>query len=72
MLSAVAGIVDAKGGFRVVVTQLDAMHCHVGPGEQLFVVPDMMFQEPVPRESYGWMMEAVWRHVQAQIGPLHR
>ena len=47
MLSAVAGILDRGGGFRVVITQPELMHHHVGPGERLFVVPGLMVQEPV-------------------------
>jgi hypothetical protein len=47
-LSAVAGILDRKGGLRVVVTQRWRMRHHVAKGELLFVVPGFKIQEPVP------------------------
>jgi hypothetical protein len=46
-LSAVAAIVDAKGGLRVVITERWRMRYHVGPKERLFIVPDCEVQEPV-------------------------
>jgi hypothetical protein len=46
-LSAVAGILDPKGGLRVVVTQRWRMRNHVAKGERLFVVPGFLIQEPV-------------------------
>ncbi len=54
--SAVAGIVDSKGGLRVVVTQRWRMRFHVGKGERLFVLPGVRVQEPVP-----------WGQVQADL-----
>jgi hypothetical protein len=45
--SAVAAIVDARGGMRVVITERWRMHYHVAPGERLFVVPDFEVQEPI-------------------------
>ena len=47
MKSQVAGILDKGGGFRVVITQPGQFHHHVGPGERLFVIPDLMVEEPV-------------------------
>jgi hypothetical protein len=46
-LSAVAGIIDRKGGIRFVVTQRWRMRHHVKKGEMLFVVPGFLIQEPV-------------------------
>jgi hypothetical protein len=46
-LSAVAGILDREGYFRVVVTQRWRMRHHVQKGELLFVVPDFLIEEPV-------------------------
>jgi hypothetical protein len=46
-LSAVAGILDAKGGLRVVVTQRWRMKFHVCDGDKLFLVPGFLIQEPV-------------------------
>ena len=46
-LSAVAGILDKRGSFRVVVTQRWRMRHHVGKGEMLFVVPGFLIKEPV-------------------------
>jgi hypothetical protein len=45
--SAVAGIIDAGGGFRVVVTQRWRMRNHVKKGERIFIVPGLLVQEPV-------------------------
>lgn len=62
-LSSVAGIVDEKGGFRVVVTQLHRFKHHVGKKERLFVVPDYKVKEPVPREDVPALIERVQNHV---------
>jgi hypothetical protein len=48
LLSNVAGILDSKGGLRVVVTQRAQMRHHLGKGEKLFVVPGFLIKEPVP------------------------
>jgi hypothetical protein len=45
--SAVAGIIDARGGLRIVVTQPWLFHHHVGNGERLFIVPRFLVREPV-------------------------
>lgn len=63
-LSEVAGIVDKRGGFRVVVTERrrDFRH-HVGKGERLFVVPGVYVQEPVPFEEIYPLVCAVEQHI---------
>ncbi len=63
MLSAVAGVLDAGGGFRVVITQAELMHHHVGPGERLFVVPGLMVQEPVDAIQAGDLVARVGRYI---------
>jgi hypothetical protein len=47
MRSAVAVIVDKKGGSRVVITQRWRMMLHLDPGERLFVVPGLKVVEPL-------------------------
>jgi hypothetical protein len=63
--SAVAGIIDAKGGLRVVVTQRWRMHHHVGPGERLFIVPNLRVQEPVSIGDAAPLIETVKRYIEA-------
>jgi hypothetical protein len=48
-LSYVAGILDAKGGFRVVVTRNKRdFRYHQNPGDRVFIVPGFKTPEPVP------------------------
>lgn len=47
MPSAVAGIIDRHGYFRVVVTQRWRMKNHVKKDEILFIVPGFTVKEPV-------------------------
>lgn len=51
MKSAVAGILSRDGGLRTVVTQRWRMRSHLKRGERLFVVPDLLVDEPVPLNS---------------------
>jgi len=57
MASRIAGIIDKNGGLRVVVTEGD-LHCHVGAGEQLIVLPQTV-QEPVPFEDLPDLVKMV-------------
>jgi hypothetical protein len=68
-LSAVAGILDQKGGLRVVVTQRWRMRHHVKKGERLFVVPDLLVQEPVPWNDIPATIASVHRHVNKTLSP---
>jgi hypothetical protein len=69
MLSAVAGIVDRKGGLRVVVTQRWRLRHHVNKGERLFVVPGYEVQEPVPWDDIPPLIERVQKHVASTLAP---
>jgi|SRR6516162_5282561 hypothetical protein len=71
-LSAVAGILDTKGGLRVVVTQRFRMRHHIGKGERLFVVPGYEVEEPVPWDDIPELIERVKKHVQQQLAPDNR
>ncbi len=71
MTSAVAGVLDKKGGLRVVVTQRWRMRHHVGKGERLFVVPDMEIQEPVPWDDIPSLIETVQKHVVTTLAPVN-
>jgi hypothetical protein len=68
-LSAVAGILDRRGGLRVVVTQRFRMRHHVGKGEQLFVVPGLAVQEPVPWDQIPLLIHRVHLYVNEKIAP---
>jgi Fe-S-cluster containining protein len=68
-LSHVAGILDRHGGLRVVVTQLWRMRSHVGKDEQLFVVPGLEVQEPVPWTDVPKVIAATERHVVKTLAP---
>jgi hypothetical protein len=63
--SHVAGIVDTRGGLRVVVTERksDFNRHHRQPGEMVFVVPGLMVTEPVPWDFIPEMIGRVERHI---------
>jgi Fe-S-cluster containining protein len=67
--SAVAGILDKKGGLRVVVTQRWRMRHHVGRDERLFVVPDYEVQEPVSVADAPALIERVQTYVAKELAP---
>jgi len=68
--SAVAGIIDASGGLRVVVTEHWRMGMHVGEGERLFIVPDLEVQEPLSMAQAAPIIEIVKKHI-ADKGAQH-
>ncbi len=60
----VAIILDAGGGYRVVVT--DKPHTlpgHVGEGERLIVVPDMIVNMPVGIDSSSYIVGCAEQHL---------
>jgi hypothetical protein len=57
--SALAGIVDRKGGLRVVVTEEWRMPFHVNRGERAFILPGIKVREPVPWEQIAWTIRRV-------------
>jgi hypothetical protein len=61
-LSRVAGIVDAGGGMRVVVTD-GSFAAHLQPGERLYVLPRYKVQEPVPWNEVPVLIARVERFV---------
>src|SRR5262245_1784462 len=69
--SHVAGIVDAAGGLRVVVTRRrrDFARHHVRRGERLFVHPTLKVTEPVPWEQVPELIDTVYRYVNAELAP---
>lgn len=70
MLSDVAGIIDSKGGFRVVVTERHRFKHHVAKGERLFVVPNLKVKEPIPFEDIHGIVTKVEEHINDKIaGP---
>jgi len=68
MPSQVAGIIDAHGGLRVVVTD-NGFHHHLGKGEQLFIVPGMLVDAPVPWDEVPVVIERVQKHVVKTLAP---
>lgn len=63
--SIVAGIVDRKGGLRVVVTD-GPLTVHIGSGERAYVLPDKI-QEPVPFNEIPTLITKVEQYVAQQI-----
>lgn len=55
--SAVAAVVDRKGGIRVVVTEPWRMKFHVGNGEKIYVVPGVRVREPVSIGDASFVVE---------------
>jgi len=70
-LSNVAGIVGKNGGLRVVVTQRWRFRHHVKKGERLFVVPEMLVQEPVSWNEIPTLIERVQKHVARTLAPVN-
>lgn len=66
-LSSVAGIIDSGGGLRVVVTQRWRIRHHVRKGERLFIVPDMLVQEPVPWDEIPAVINKAKLHLAKQM-----
>jgi hypothetical protein len=60
--SLVAGIVDAKDGLRIVVTD-GLIEAHIGPGERAFVLPGYKVQEPVDMRDVPALVARVERYV---------
>src|SRR5215831_15090224 len=67
--SEVAGILDRRGGLRVVVTQRWRMRHHVRKGERLFVVSDLKVQEPVAWNNIPPLIARVQQHVESRLNP---
>jgi len=65
--SDLAAIVDAYGGFRVVVAPARTFHHHVRPGEMLFQVPGFKIREPVPWEKIPWVIRTAQRQIEEWI-----
>jgi hypothetical protein len=70
--SAVAGILDKKGGLRVVVTQRWRMRYHVKKGERLFVVPGYIVQEPIPWHDIAVLIGRVEVHIAKTLAPVNK
>lgn len=69
MPSSVAGILSPDGGLRTVVTQRWRMKNHVKKGERLFVVPDLLVDEPVPWDKIPFVIREVHKHVVKSLAP---
>ena len=68
MPSHVAGIVSADGKtFRTVITENgdDFLLYQVRPGERLFILPDLMVQEPVGIHAAGSVADQVVTHIRS-------
>lgn len=70
MPSAVAGIVDARGGFRVVVSDV-GFDAHLEKGERLFVVPGFTVEEPVPWDDIPSVIHKVQKHIVKTLAPVN-
>lgn len=67
--SAVAGILKPDGGLRFVVTEPDAFHHHVAPGEKLFIVPGLRVREPLSTEQAYPVIKIAQQHVVRTLAP---
>ena len=61
--SRVAGIVDTKGGVRIMVGTRAEIIAAVGAGERFFLVPRLRVIEPVPYEKIPSLIDQVHEHV---------
>jgi len=64
--SIVAGIVSPGGGFRVVVEKRHDIHCHVFPGERLYILPGVKVTEPVSFDKVPNLIKKVEDYVAEQ------
>lgn len=71
MPSAVAGVLEAQGGLRIVVTQRWRMHNHVKKGERLFVLPGVEVEEPVPWDEIPLLIHRVQLYVAETLAPVN-
>ena len=64
MLSSVGAIVGSDGQVkRVVVTERWRLGFHVQQGESLYVVPDLLVEEPVEWNDIAWVIKQAEDHV---------
>lgn len=57
-----AAIANSEGVVvRVVVTPLPDLHHHIGVGERVWIVPDLLVDDPLPYEQWG-LVEAARAH----------
>jgi hypothetical protein len=59
----VAGIRDHGGGMRVVVTQYWDLPNHVGPGEELVLIPKIRLARPVTTNETAALIQLVERYM---------
>jgi len=62
-LNAVAGILNDRNAVRVVCGPLENMHCHIFPGDRLFVLP-IQVPDPVPWNDIPNLIETVEKYVE--------
>lgn len=67
--SQVAGILEAGGGVRTVVTQPWRFKFHLAEGEELFVIPHWWVREPIPYEDWPWVIGRAELEVARRIWP---
>lgn len=73
-LSAVAGILSPDGGLRTVATEVvrggrKDFAPHLKKGERLFIVPDLLVEEPIDWGQIPDVIRRVHRHVVTQTAP---
>lgn len=61
--SAIAGIIDAYGGLRIVVAHPKTFKHHLADGEKLFIVPNVSVREPVPYNKILWLEQVTRKHI---------
>lgn len=68
--SAIGGILDLKGGLRIVIANPLTFYCHVLPGERLFILPVLRVQEPLSIGQFAALgIEArVTAHIKRMVG----
>ena len=62
MVSRLCGIVDQRGGLRVVITD-GSPYTHLTPGDMLYIVPGVTVQEPVPMQDWAKLVKIVEDHI---------
>jgi hypothetical protein len=66
--SVLAGILDTKGGIRVVITPESQVPCHLNEGERAFVVPGVIIDRILPSKEYPKLINQAMEYVRTHAG----
>ena len=68
MPSVLAGILDPRGGIRVVITPESQIPHHLNDGERAFIVPGVTIDRILPSEEYPKLINQAMEYVRSHAG----